>query len=425
MTSSVSPRTYSLSVGTLAIGTSGHGVTGLLPAMSRDLHASPGMAGQLLSVFAVTCAVGGPLIAAVTRRWQRRRLLVVSLTVTAAGNVLAAVASSISLLMLARIVTAVGTAVVTATAAMVAARINEPGNRAQAMAVVFGGLTLALLIGVPASSALSNVLSYRSVFWATAGLCALGAVGLAAVGAVPSDSAGPSLRAGLGAGVDQRMLVVLTVAILVCLSTFAVYTYSAIVLSATAGIRDASAVSGLLAAYGIGAALGNAASGHATDRHGPHRTLLVAVTTCAAVLLALPVAVTTGAGAAVAFTVWGAAFWGINPPLTAWTLRLAPGPALATVLLALVGSAIYLGMGLGALLGGLVLTRAGPTVLGPAAGIVATAAVVVLLTRPARRAAVAQTAIPGRTLTTASARGSGIPIHREPSHPHTIQGGNT
>lgn len=431
MTGSVSPRTYPLGVGTLAIGTSGHSVTALLPAMSRDLHTSPGMAGQLLTVFAVTCALGGPVITAATRRWERRRLLATALAVTATGNVLAAVATSITLLLAARIVTALGTATFTATAAVVAAHLNKPQHRAQALAIVFGGLTVALLIGVPASSAASTVLTYRGVFWGTAGLCTLAALGLTAVGPVPATPTSQPVRR-LGAGGDRRLLAVLVVAMLVCLATFAVYTYAAVLLDATAGIRDASTASGLLAAYGIGAALGNTASGHATDRHGPHRTLLVAVTTCAVVLLVLPIATTTVAGAAVAFSVWGAAFWGINPPLTTWTLRLAPGRQAATVLLALVGSAIYLGMGLGALLGGLVLTWAGPTVLGPVAGTVAAVAGTVLLTQHARGAPAPQPPTPdtppaNRTLTTTTttARGSGHPVHRDPHHPRITPGGST
>jgi predicted MFS family arabinose efflux permease len=136
------------------------------------------------------------------------------------------------------------------------------------------------------------------------------------------------------------------------------------------------------------------------------------------VLGLLPVAATTTAGAAVAFTVWGAAFWGINPPLTTWALALASDRA--TVLLALVGSAIYLGMGLGALLGGLVLTWTGPTALGPVAGTVATVAGAVLLRA---RPAPAPQPVPSadRTHTTAP----GIPVHHDPHHPHTTHGGST
>lgn len=426
MTSSVSARTYPLGVGTLAIGTSGHSVTGLLPAVTRELHTSPGTAGRLLTVFAVTCAVGGPLIVAATRRWARRRLLVAALAVSAAGNVLAALAASITLLLAARMLTALGTAVFTATAAFVATQINSPGHRAQAQAVVFGGLTLALLIGVPASRALSGPLTYHGVFWAMAGLCALGAAGLAAIGPVPSAATALPTRE-LRTGRDRRMLAVLAVAVLICVATFAVYPYAAVLLEATAGIRDATTASVLLAAYGAGAAVGNTASGHATERYGPHRTLLVAVTFCAAGLVLLPVAATTVAGAAVVFAVWGAAFWGINPPLTTWTLRLAPDPAATPVLLALVGSAIYLGMGLGALVGGLVLTGAGPTALGPVAGTVAAVGGAVLLTPPVRRPASApppstpDTPPPHRTVITTSA-GPG-PSH--PADPRTTTRGNT
>lgn len=385
MTPSVSPRTYPLGVGTLAIGTSGQSVTGLLPTLSRDMDLSPGIAGQLLTVFALTCAAGGPLIASATRRWQRQRLLVIALGVTTVGNVLAAVACGIALLVTARIVTALGASAFTATAASVAAHLNPPHHRAQALAVVFGGLTLALLIGVPGIIALSGLLGYRGVFWVVAGLCVLAAVGLTAVAPVPATPAVNPIRHTLASTGDRQFLAVLGVAGLACLATFAVYPYAALVLDASAGIRDLGTAGGLLAAYGIGAAIGNTASGHATDRYGPHRTLTVSVVTSAAVLLGLPILATSGAGAAVAFAVWGAAFWSINPPLTTWTLRLTPSHQSGTVRVALVGSAIYLGMGLGGLLGGLVITALGPTALGPIGGAVATLAAAMLHTRIARK----------------------------------------
>jgi predicted MFS family arabinose efflux permease len=376
MRSAVSVRTYPLGVGTLATGTSGYSVTGLLPAMSAHLHTSPAIAGQLFTVFAVTCALSGPLIAFATRGWDRRRVLVTALSVTGLGNGMAALAPTLTVLVSARIVTALGTAVYTAAAAAMATQLNRPERRARAMSVVFGGLTLALLLGVPMSTALSATGGYKTVFWLVAGLCALSATGIAIVEPAGATSAVAPRRQGLSATTNPQVLAVLGVALLACISTFAVYTYVVVLLASTTGARDGT-TSLLLAGYGIGAAIGNVLGGRGTDRFGPRQTLLAAAGACAMLLLVLPIVAITISGAAIALTAWGCAFWMINPPLTSWLVQLAP--TRANLLLSLLGSAVYLGMGVGGLLGGLVVALAGPAMLGPVAAVVSAASLLLLI----------------------------------------------
>jgi predicted MFS family arabinose efflux permease len=385
MTRSVSPRTYPLGLGTLAVGTSGYAITGLLPALTTELHASPALAGQLLTAFALTCALTGPPLAHATRGWDRRRLLVAALTVTAVGNALAALAPTLHLLLAARVVTGVGAAIYTATAAVAAARLNPPDQHARAVSVVFAGLTTALLLGVPASTALAAYLAPPAAFWCVASLCVLAAVGIAVAEPplpTPTTQSRPDSQ-----GVDRRIVVVLAVTLLTCLSTFTVYTYAAIILDTTE-TRGTSGV--LLACYGVGAVIGNSLGGRSCDRHGPQRTLLGAAAVSAVLLLGLPVIATNAPGAAVVLTVWGAAIWATHPALSAWTLRLAPTKA--TLALTMVGSMVYLGMGLGALCGGLILTGTRPALLAPIAAIGPTLAVALLaITRPARPATDAAT----------------------------------
>jgi predicted MFS family arabinose efflux permease len=276
----------------------------------------------------------------------------------------------------ARIVTAVGTAVYTANAAATAAQINSPHRRARAVAVVFAGLTLALLGAVPAIRLLSNRLGYPGVFWSVAALCGLGAAAIAAI--VPAVAAPPaaSLRERLTAAGDRHVVALLLTALLIFMSTFAVYTYAATLLEHTTGGR-AGLAGGLLAGYGAGAAVGNLLGGRAADRFGPRPCLLAATGTCAALLCLMPVAVRTVGGAAILLTVWGCASWSINAPITAWLVHLAPTQS--SLLLSLVGSAIYLGMGLGGLVGGAVITWVGAGLLGPIAGNLSAAAHTILL----------------------------------------------
>ena len=377
----LSPRTYPLGLGTLAIGTSAYSITGLLPAMSANLDTSPAIAGQLLTVFAVTCALTGPPIAAATRQWKRRWLLATALAVTGIGNTLAAVATNVATLFAARIVTGLGAAVYTAGAAAIAVHLNKPEHRARAMAIVFGGLTLALLLGVPAVMAVSASLGYQNTFWLVAALCALG--GLGVVLTVPAVASPPqtTLIQRLSVAADRRVLVVLGTALLASMSSFAVYTYITAVLAHAAELPNGIATM-LLVSYGIGAVAGNVLSGRATDQHGPRRVLLCAAIACAMLLFLLPITATTVTGAAATLAAWGCAFWSMNPPLNAWLVRLAPTQT--NLLMPLLGSAIYLGMGLGSLVGGVAVALLGLGPLAPIAGALSAAAVAILLTRAAR-----------------------------------------
>src|SRR3954471_53563 len=160
----MSPRTYLLALGAFAVGTSGYIVSGVLPAVSRDLHVSAATAGQLITAFAIAYAIASPLLAGATGRWERRQLLVAALGVNALGNALSMVAPNYTVLLLTRVVSALGAAVYTPSATVVATVLNPPERRGRAVAMVFGGLTFALIIGVPAGNLIGGAIGYKGVF---------------------------------------------------------------------------------------------------------------------------------------------------------------------------------------------------------------------------------------------------------------------
>ncbi|SFB32552.1 Predicted arabinose efflux permease, MFS family [Amycolatopsis marina] len=357
-------RTSVLALGTFAVGTSGYVVAGLLPALTSELHVSAATAAQLVTAFAIAYAIGSPLFAAVTGRWERRTLLVVALLVTALGNALAALAPGYGLLFAARMVTAIGAAVFTPAASVVAAELNPPERRGRAVAAVFGGLTLATIFGVPLGSLLSAPLGYRWVFALVAVFSVAGALAIRL--ALPEVAPQPPvpLAARFTVARDPRAMAVLVTTVLGCTAAFSVYTFITPVLDATAGVTGTT-VSLLLLCYGIGGALGNYAGGRATDRWGSRRPLLVVISGLTVVLVALPLLATTVPGAAVLLLLWGLTTWSFNPPVQHRLIEL--GGRDAGLLLSLNASAIYLGVGLSGVVGGVVLTHSGPTTLPPAA----------------------------------------------------------
>jgi predicted MFS family arabinose efflux permease len=359
----MSARIYLLAAGAFAVGTSAYVVSGVLPAVSAELHVSLTAAGQLATAFALSYAVGAPLLASLTGRWERRTLLIAALLTAAAGNAIAAIATDYPVLVGGRVVAALGAAAYTPAATLFATGFLPPEERGRAVAVVFGGLTFALVLGVPAGSLLGNSLGYRGVFGLIALVCLL--VTIAVRAALPKVDAPPvvSMRERFAGAADRRVQTVLAMTVLAVLATMSVYIYVVPLLAKTAHLSGGT-VGVLLLVYGLGAVVGNVGGGRATDRFGSLRTLLAVLTGFVLVIATLPLTATSVIGAGVALFVWSLFTWSFNPPIQNLLLELGSGGGL---LLALNASAIYFGSGLAAVVGGLVISLVGVQFLPPIA----------------------------------------------------------
>jgi DHA1 family purine base/nucleoside efflux pump-like MFS transporter len=361
----MSARIYLLAGGAFAVGTSAYVVSGVLPSVSSELHVSLTAAGQLATAFALSYAVGAPLLSTLTGRWERRTLLIAALLLAALGNVIAAVATTYPLLIVGRVVAAFGAAAYTPAATLFATGFLPPKERGRAVAVVFGGLTFALVLGVPAGSLLGGPLGYRGVFALIAVVAALFAVAVRL--ALPRVEAPEaiSLRERFAGVADRRVQTVLVMTVLGVLGTMSVYIYVVPLLDKTADLHG-GVIGVLLLVYGLGAVLGNWLGGRATDRFGSLRTLTVTMVGFVVVIGTLSLTAVNVGAAAVALFVWSVFTWAFNPPIQNLLLEMASGGGL---LLALNASAIYLGAGLAAIIGGVVINLFGVQLLPPIAAV--------------------------------------------------------
>jgi predicted MFS family arabinose efflux permease len=367
-------RVVPLAAGSVATGTTGYSLSGLLPSLSHHLGIAPAVAGQLLTVYALTCAATGPLVVMLTKMWPKRTVAVAALLVTATGNLATAMAPNLPLLVTARIVTAIGVGAYVPAASAAAAAISAQGQRARALATVISGLTFALLLGVPATTALLGLLGgeYPGVFVAIAALCLLAATAITLI--APSGARAPATTSAVGARSavrDPQALALFGVTFMATVATFAVYTYLSQILapSTVHGVT----LSLLLAAYGVGAVTGNAVGGHLADRWHPERVVLASTVISCVALLALTVVSASPAVLMIVLVIWGAACWSIYAPVN--TLLLATGGSHGPVLMSVNASSIYSGMAAGGLVGGLVIAGAGISVLSPIAAAAAAVAV--------------------------------------------------
>jgi DHA1 family inner membrane transport protein len=347
-----------LFVGAVAVGTDGFMIAGLLPAIARDLSSSTAVTAQLVSVFALTYALGAPLIASLLTRAPRRGVLLGALAGLCASNVLGALAPSLATLFIARVTAAAAASQYTPTAALLASQLAPAARRGRALGLVTAGLTLSIVSGVPLGALLASRFGWRSTFVAVALLSALVALLARAVlprsGADPLPARAPSLRHGLLSG---RVVRVLATTLLGIVAGYLAYTYVAPI-SRAAGASGSTLLAIVLAGFGVGALCGALLSGLATDRFGQPRTVRAGAVGQAAALVALAVMAAgvarPGIAAVVgAFAALGAGSFAYNAPQQHRLIELAPDQA--SVLVSLNSSAIYAGIGLSGLLGGLAL----------------------------------------------------------------------
>ena len=340
-----------LAISAFAIGTTEFVIMGLLPEVARDLAVSIPSAGLLVSGYALGVAVGAPLLAVVTSKMPRKLALQLLMGVFIVGNVLCALASDYPVLMIARVVTSFAHGSFFGIGAVVAASLVPQEKRASAIALMFTGLTLANVLGVPFGTFIGQEFGWRTAFWVVA---ALGLVSLAGIAAlVPNrHDTGP---AGLAHEVrvlkDPQVWMALAMTIVGFGGVFVVFTYIAPILEQVSGFSPRG-VTLILVLFGVGLTIGNTVGGKLADR--ALMPSLMGILLALAVVMAIFTRTShSQVAAAVTIFVWGIAAFATVPPLQMRVVEKATAaPNLASTLNI---GAFNLGNAGGAWLGGMAI----------------------------------------------------------------------
>ncbi|MGN8026619.1 MFS transporter [Microbacterium sp. 22242] len=342
-------------VATFSMGIDGYVLAGLLPQIATDLRVDAAAAGQLMSVFAATSAIAGPLLGALTGHWERKATIVLALGVFVLGNLLVGLGPTYFWVMLGRVVSALGAALLNAViGSYVIARTPER-YRGRALSLMMGGFLFATALGVPIGLAIGQA-DWRIPLFLVVGVGAAALIGILL--RVPRLHLPVlSLREALSPLTRPAILVVLVVPMGLMCASYLCFTYATLILGPRIG--EGYPMIGALFGYGIVSLAGNIVSGRATDHRGPVAVLTVIVTTVlAAALLGWAGLMLPGIAGAVAGVAWFlvCAFFNGGSGVAAQTrLSAMVPPAVAALVLALNGSMMMLGSGLGSALGGVAL----------------------------------------------------------------------
>ncbi|MCC8913391.1 MFS transporter [Xanthomonas perforans] len=352
------PALLALTIGAFGIGTTEFVIMGLLQQVAADLGVSLSAAGLLISGYALGVFVGAPVLTLASARLPRKAVLVWLMLIFTVGNVACALAPDYTSLMLARVLTSLAHGTFFGVGAVVATSLVPAERRASAISLMFAGLTVATLLGVPAGAWLGLQLGWRATFWAVA---AIGVLATAAVAVWVPATAGAATPVPWRqeVAVLQRGQVLLALAITVVgyAGVFAVFTYIQPLLLQVTGLAQ-SAVSPVLLVFGVGMIVGNLLGGRLADRR-PTAALLGSLAALVVVLGALGCVLHSKAAMVAFVGLLGVAAFATVAPLQLRVLEHARGAG-QNLASSLNIAAFNLGNALGAWLGGVVIaTQAG------------------------------------------------------------------
>jgi DHA1 family inner membrane transport protein len=352
---------WALTLSAFAIGTTEFVIVGLIPTIAASLQVSVPSAGLLVSLYALGVAIGAPVLTALTGRVPRKLLLLALMLLFTAGNLVAWMAPGYEALMAARVLTGLAHGVFFSIGSTIATSLVPKEKAASAIALMFSGLTVALVTGVPLGTFIGQHFGWQMTFLAVAMLGVIAFIGIAFL--VPKAIAGSkpsSLMTQMAVLKKPRLLLVYAMTTLGYGGTFVAFTYLAPILQQVAGF-SAGAVGLVMLVYGVSVAFGNIWGGKLADRKGPVRALQIVFALLAAVLLVLRFTAANKIAVLITVLAWGAVAFGNVPGLQVYVVQRAgrDAPQAVDVASGLNIAAFNVGIALGAWGGGMIVDRIG------------------------------------------------------------------
>jgi predicted MFS family arabinose efflux permease len=389
---------YIFTLSAFALGLAEFVPIGLTDVMAHNLNIDIEQVGSAVTTYALGATFAAPVLTALTAGWSRKRVMLVTVLVFTVGSLAAAFATNLSTLLIARFVAGMGHGLFLAVASSTAARLAGPKKAGSAVAVVFGGFTIAMAVGVPVSTYLGGVISWRPVLGAIGAFGALGFLGLLlgmkeppkAQGREGSDSVGQALKAIF----NPVLLFAALVTVLGYAGSFTAYTYIAPLLTEVTHVSSHT-VGIFMLIYGVLAAIGNVIGGKLSDRLGVNRTSVALIAGIAIIALGMWGFASSAVAMGILVALLGMFTFAAVPALQARLIGVAEqhAPHAHGVAAGLNIAGFNSGIALGSLVGGTTLGTLGVTYTGLAGALISALGLVVLLVQLARSGGVEYRAV--------------------------------
>jgi DHA1 family inner membrane transport protein len=341
-----------LAIGGFGIGLTEFVIAGLLPEVAADLGVDEATAGWLISGYALSVAFGAIVVTLAVTRLPRKQVLIGLVGLFIVGNLISAVAPDYGTMLAGRIVAALCHGAFFGIGAVVAADMVEPKKRAGAIAIMFTGLTLANVLGVPFGTFIGQAFGWRATFWVITAIGVIALIGIAALVPAPREKRqAPSVRQELSAFRSGQVWFSIVITVLGFGGMFGAFTYIAYTLTGVSGF-DSAVVPWLLVVFGVGLFAGNLVGGRLANR-SVDGTLIVLLVGLTVVLAAFALVAANPVLTVIALVLMGAFGFGTVPALQTRVMLYAEhAPTLASS--ANIAS-FNVGNALGAWIGGLTI----------------------------------------------------------------------
>ncbi len=347
-------RVYFLMTVSFVVGMVELIIGGILDLIAADLNVSLGLAGMLITIFSLTFGIAAPILLVLTANIERKRLMLIALSVFLLGNILAVFSPTYLVLFIGRIIAAASSSILIILCIVMAANIVEPKYRGRAVGIVSMGVSGSLVLGVPIGLSLGNLFGWRAPFVMIVILTAISMIGvyffMERIAPRPVSSLKEQFQS-----LKNKKILFAHLTIFTLLSGHAVlYAYLTPFVKTTMGMEE-GALSLVYLIFGISAVSGGAIGGNFADKFGAERVMKIFIIIFAITIFTIPMTTSFPLLFTLALILWGMMSWSVNPPMQTYLMDTASDTA--DMQISINNSALHFGIAFGSLIGGIVIDK--------------------------------------------------------------------